>query len=499
MRAGPSPNLLPSGEMNVPLPSGDDAWAECLRDLKRTLEGGSIFVAGRGQRTPVRDPAKQLGDVRQEACEAAFLELSKTISFELMAQAQGRPAAETAQTACCTLGCVRPAGHEGPCIDGELLEIRPEPGSGALDPQMLRELTRRVAAAISVAPGMHAIMKHSLPPSLWQPAFAVCVGSGQVRVLTLAFVGEPVSGDRPSCKSTPYVLRLLTSDLVPAGTGPAPAGYCVRPALEGANTITRHLVDLDQYLFRAAQSGDWAGLVKPVKQAPAPRSGSITPATSMPPPSTPRVQPPAGASEPPRHLGDRAARMRANFERAQSRPAAPSRPTPTADAAPASARGRFPSWTGPARAGQQTPPPTPSISVLADGLSVKSVAGALNNMAATTGKIGNLFARARSPGWLRTGRAREAAAEGDGAPRSQSQQAQPAKRPTTPQKPAARQRVNTARGAAGDLAAVQEAPGERAAGMQVVDRAARMRERIGRAQTSSRRSLETEPLALAGA
>ena len=36
----------------------------------------------------------------------------------------------------------------------------------------------------------------------------------QVRVATYAFAGSPVRGDRPDTKHSPYILRLLSEDLL---------------------------------------------------------------------------------------------------------------------------------------------------------------------------------------------------------------------------------------------------------------------------------------------
>lgn len=363
------PSFLPSGDMHVPQPEGDAAWSECLRDLKRTFEGGSLSVLGRGRRFTVHDPAKELGDVSQKACEQAFDELARIIEFERQAQAMGLPPDVTAAEACWHPGCARPARHEGPCVDGFLRRLElPEGCEAPLTPELLKGLTRRVAASISVVPGMQAVMSHELPPALWQPSFVVCIGSGQVRVLTMAFVGEPVCGDRPSSKSTPYVLRLLTEDLVVKPESQGPSRYCVRHALTNAKTMALHLTDLDEELFEAAGNGDWTSITKVAK-------------------TTPPIRLPAASSGRTPSVGlDRASRMRASLERAQMRPEQ-NRSDSVSRTPP------FP-VTPPAI---QTPPP--AVSVLADGLSVKAVTSALNNMA-NGAKLGMFISRARgqSPG-----------------------------------------------------------------------------------------------------
>jgi len=192
--------------------------------------------------------------------------------------------------------------------------------------------------------------------------------------LTMAFVGEPVCGDRPSSKSTPYVLRLLTEDLVRAESQ-GPSRYCVRHALANATTMALHLADLDNELFEAAETGDWTSITKVAKtRHPSASSG----------------RPPSVGPQQSLAMPDRASRMRVSLERAQMRP----EQHRSASVSPAPA---FP-VTLPAHAKASQEPP-PAVSVLADGLSVKAVTSALNNMA-NGAKLGMFMARARaqSPG-----------------------------------------------------------------------------------------------------
>jgi len=221
-------------------------------------------------------------------------------------------------------------------------------------------------------------MRHSLSPALWQPSFVICVGSGQVRVVTLAFVGDPVSGDRPSSKSTPFVLRLVTPDLVPVPTDSHSAGlvhYCIQNALEGAETVTMQLAELAEELFSASALGDWTSITKvetnmppaySIVSSPAPQIFIVPPETKEPP--QPRVGTARSASPTGR----------------QSHLAQP--------------RGRSP---GPIHGKLVTQTIQPTVSVLADGFSVKAVTSAWSNITMTSTKLGMLVAqaRAKSPGW----------------------------------------------------------------------------------------------------
>jgi hypothetical protein len=421
------PAFLPSGEMHVPLPIGDSAWSESLRDLKRTLEGGSLFVIGRGRCSGVRDPAKVPGDVSDKACELAFDELVKIIGFELQVQAMGLTTDATASGVCWHPSCVKTARHDGPCVDGFLRRLpTPEGCAEPLEPESLEGIVRRVAANISVTPGMDAVMKHSISPTLWQPSFIVCIGNGQVRVLTLAFVGDPVSGDRPSSKSTPFVLRLVTPDLVPAPTdshNPGPIHYRIQNALVDAETVAMQLADIAEELFTASETGDWTSITKAEMNLPPACSivSSSAPQIFITPPETREpLQPQVGTGP-----------MLASPTCRQSRLAQP--------------RGRSP---GPIPA---TGTVQPTVSVLADGFSVKAVTSAWSNIASK--RLGMLVAQARapSPGWS------HALAQ---APVSQHRQRQSSVRRRTTE------------------SAVKSSPAK----PQAMDRASRVRERIHRSQ-----------------
>jgi len=372
MQDAAMPVFLPSGEICSPLPVEDSAWSDCLRDLKRTLEGGCLYLLGRGRCFCVRDPAKVPGDVSDEACERAFSELVKVIGFELHVQAMGLTTDVTASGACWHPSCVKPARHDGPCVDGFLRrQPLPEGCVAPLEPEVLEGLVRRVAANVSVIPGMEAVMKHSLPPALWQPSFIVCIGNGQIRVLTLAFVGDPICGDRPSSKSTPFVLRLVTDNLVPAPTdsrSPGVSYYCVRNALAGAETVALHLADLAEELFTASATGDWTSLTKAEMKLPLASSISSFPAPRV------FITHPEGTETPRCQVGTR--NISVSRARRKSRLELPCSPSPSHHV-------------------------QPTVSVLADGLSVKAVTSAWSNM--TSAKLGMLVshARSQSPGWAR--------------------------------------------------------------------------------------------------
>jgi len=274
--------------MQVPLPIGDGPWNECLRDFKRTLEGGSLFVLCRGRSFGVQEPTQKRGDVSQAACERAFDDFASVVGFELQAQATGLRPETDAKRTCWHPSCARPAHHDGPCIDAFLQRLRPPEGCpDPLEPELLERLVRHIVASISVNPGMQVVMRHSFSPALWQPTFVVCIGNDQVRVVTLAFVGNPVMGDRPSSKSTPFVLRLVTDNLLATGAQghtQGPSQYSILPAPMGVATIALHVTELADELFVANVTGNRVFSNKVGKD--------ITAGPGIPPSSAPKMPQP---------------------------------------------------------------------------------------------------------------------------------------------------------------------------------------------------------------
>ena len=55
-----------------------------------------------------------------------------------------------------------------------------------------------------------------------------------LRVATYAFIGQPLRGDRPDKKATPYMLRLLSPNLL--RDPELPIGESARPTLRDSGT-----------------------------------------------------------------------------------------------------------------------------------------------------------------------------------------------------------------------------------------------------------------------
>jgi hypothetical protein len=79
------------------------------------------------------------------------------------------------------------------------------------------EICHRMAGYLAVTPGLQFSLHHKLPMALHQPRYVILLGQHQVRVATYAFVGGPVRGDRPDRKHTPFILKMLTENILDEG------------------------------------------------------------------------------------------------------------------------------------------------------------------------------------------------------------------------------------------------------------------------------------------
>jgi len=220
-----------AGLLHLPPPEDLKIWAQCLRDTKRSIEGGKVVVVGR-RRVVVSCPGEAdggpaAGDVSGKAANLAFEALKGALAAELSSTSPAAIASEPA--------------------DSTAVQAVEAPG--------VHELTRRVVAQLTVDVCMQVVREHGQLKALWQPTYAICVHNGQIRVMTLAFVGEPVCGDRPSEKRTPFLLRLLTDDLAAPASGSqdlVPASFVVREVGASVTSTSAYLESIDPVLFMAA-------------------------------------------------------------------------------------------------------------------------------------------------------------------------------------------------------------------------------------------------------
>ncbi|CAJ1394598.1 unnamed protein product [Effrenium voratum] len=262
----------PEGTVELQLPSTEAERLECLRDLGRTMLGGSILVLGRRRLYPVRPESSAVGAVSAQSCGAALEALQDAIAQELLDQGFGLNEEGAATALMCRRGTLGVSMHEeDDTPDPEHLQKLRE---RKIDQGALRTLAEECAVNISVSPGMQLVVECGLPPTLLQPTFVICLGGGQVRVLTFAFVGGPVTGDRPDRKRTPFSIRLATDDLIAAAAARNPkprvgeekspsiaklryAAHAVDPAV---HTTLDMIVLLEEELFQANEVGDWKKL-----------------------------------------------------------------------------------------------------------------------------------------------------------------------------------------------------------------------------------------------
>jgi len=253
----PGLQCLPRGAVEVQSASFEAAaWDECLRDLTRMLHGNAVYMLGPEHMHPLHVKMKTAGDVGQATCEAAFDSLMCAVGNEFTSQGVA-PATITRAPAT--------PSH------GTLLQEDPESFSNLQGRLAMKDLSRQVAAHISTGPGMQVLLQEQLPPVLWQPTFVICISRSQVRVLTFAFVGEPAIGDRPDRKHTPFMLRMLTDNLI-AAPQPRPdesvtsvptSTVAVKYMVEfvHAPVVLDHMLAMREMLCRHARDNDWESFI----------------------------------------------------------------------------------------------------------------------------------------------------------------------------------------------------------------------------------------------
>ena len=122
--------------------------------------------------------------------------------------------------------------------------------------QALTDLSRRIIGHLTVTPGMDVLVGNEVAPAMFQNKFVVLSGCGQVRVATYGFIGGPAVGDRPDRKATPFVLRMLSSNLL-EGFGTDSVDYAVR---RSAALLMDEVMEEDvQRMAAAVSSGDYSG------------------------------------------------------------------------------------------------------------------------------------------------------------------------------------------------------------------------------------------------
>ena len=135
-----------------------------------------------------------------------------------------------------------------------------------LDDDALDACCKRVLYNLTVTPAIDLAISHECPPALYQARFVLLVGGNplELRVCTATYVGGPVAGDQPQVMHTPFLLRMMTPNLLSAETD-GDGAYHVGGELQYTTAFTmdprtKSLVDTDLDWFSdAVEHGAWDG------------------------------------------------------------------------------------------------------------------------------------------------------------------------------------------------------------------------------------------------
>jgi len=198
-----------SGELRVMAPKGEQGWEQCMQSMKIMMDEGRIVIVG-SKRQELRSPAQAADATVDDGLYQVFEELVRTLGAEWFA-------------------------------------VRKINRPGQVDQEKVREIARRAVAHITTSVGMRVVAQHRDLLSMYQPTFAICVCNGQVRLMTLAFVGTPSNPGSPmEQRRTPFLLRLLTSDL---STEVETTTYVVRDVADSVKCTKDYLASIDPALF----------------------------------------------------------------------------------------------------------------------------------------------------------------------------------------------------------------------------------------------------------
>jgi len=75
------------------------------------------------------------------------------------------------------------------------------------------DLVRSLSVSASFEVGLKVAAARKWPPAFHQPKYVVLLSPHRVCVMVYAFIGTPLAGDRPSTKSTPFVIKIISPNL----------------------------------------------------------------------------------------------------------------------------------------------------------------------------------------------------------------------------------------------------------------------------------------------
>jgi len=129
------------------------------------------------------------------------------------------------------------------------------------------ELARRLIGHLTVTPGMELLTSNEVLPAMFQNKFVIVSGAGQIRIATYGFIGGPAVGDRPDRKATPYVMRMLSSNLAEGFDQDDSLQYAVRrTTMRSMRQVVEE--DVKRWGPGAVERGDYSGFLKAGRSPP---------------------------------------------------------------------------------------------------------------------------------------------------------------------------------------------------------------------------------------
>ena len=237
--------FLSVGSFTVALPG----LAETSRDFTRAFSAckdgaGDMFVLGAAQ---LKNRAAGPAPIEAE------LSTGGDVNAEIVAKAVAEFKEQTVLPALAATGAVGLAGEE------------------------LEALMGCVIGNLTVTPSMEGLMSNGASPAMFQNKYVLATGGlSGVRVVTYGFICSAMAqplGDRPDRKYTPFVLRLVTEDLLAVEPGAAvEVSYSVRPSCQ--ELCSDAMAQDTHRLKYATATGDWLHFfdspVGPVRSPPPP-------------------------------------------------------------------------------------------------------------------------------------------------------------------------------------------------------------------------------------
>jgi len=216
-------SLLLQGAFEYRLPSDPENVAEARRDFLRTLSAGGVTVLTassrqemnrrRDRRPDVEGKAVDIspGEVTAEAVKLGVADFREQL-LEIVEQEMN---SDSLTPTASSPGSVHVPGETHAEAASTFSRMRHVIDTGILE------------GNLTVGPALRFLAVVRLMPRILQPHFGIVVGPRQLRVATLGYVGEPLLGDRPADKRTPFITCMQTQNLFDFDAPASPDGQVV--------------------------------------------------------------------------------------------------------------------------------------------------------------------------------------------------------------------------------------------------------------------------------